>query len=96
MAESGEACAAKGITLAVPPPKSPKTNGRAERLQATWRNRFHNVQDSASNVTEPAPLIDGYLAFLSGRRPHEALDGMTPDEFLESLRISEAPPSHMS
>ncbi len=95
MAEFEEACAAKGITLAVPPPKSPKMNGRVERLQATWRNEFHNVQDTASNVAELAPLIDEYLAFHSGWRPHDALDGMTPDEYLESRRIGETPPLHM-
>ena len=70
-------------------------NGRVARLQATWRNAFHNVQDTASNVTGLAPLIDGYLAFHSGRRPHDALDGMTPDEYLESRRIGEAPTFHM-
>ena len=96
MAGFEEACAAKGITLAVLPPKSPEQNGRVERMQATWRNEFHNIQDTAVNVTGLAPLIDQYLAFYNGRRPHDALDGMTPDEYLESRRIKEAPPSHMS
>ena len=96
MAGFEEACAAKGITLAVLPPKSPKQNGRVERMQATWRNEFYNVQETASNVTGLAPLIEEYLAFHNGRRPHDALDGMTPDEYLESWRIGEAPPLHMS
>ena len=96
MAEFEEACAAKGITLAVLPPKSPKQNGRVERMQATWRNEFYNVQDTASKLSELSPLIDEYLDFYNGERPHDALDGMTPDEYLESWRIGEAPPLHMS
>ena len=55
--------------------KSTKMNGRVKRLQATSRNKFHNVQDTASNVTELSPLID---------------------EYLESRRIGETPPLHMS
>ena len=95
MAEFEEACAAKGITLAVLPPKSPKQNGRVERMQATLRNEFYNVQDTAVTVAGLNPLIDKYLSFYNGGRPHDALDAMTPDEYLESRRIGEAPTSHM-
>ncbi len=95
MAEFESACADRDIALAVLPPKSPKQNGRVERLQATWRNEFHNVQDTASNVTGLRPLIDEYMAFYNTQRPHDALDGLTPDEYLQSRRISETPPLHM-
>ena len=96
MADFEAACAAKGVTLAVLPPKSPKMNGRVERMQATLRNELFNVQETAVSVTGLNPLIDRYLDFYNGERPHDALDGMTPDEYLESRRIGEAPPSHMS
>ena len=96
MAGLETACREKGITLAVLPPKSPKMNGRVERMQATLRNELFNVQETAVSVTELNPLIDRYLDFYNGERPHDALDGMTPDEYLESRRIGEAPPSHMS
>ena len=95
MAGFEDACAAKGITLAVLPPRSPKMNGRVETMQATLRNELCNVQDKAVNVTGLKPLIDKYLSFYNGRRPHDALDGMTPNEYLESRRIGEAPTSHM-
>ena len=96
MAGFEEACAAKGITVAVLPPKSPKQNGRVERMQATLRNEFHYVRDTAVSVAGLNPLIERYLEFHNGGRPHDALDGMTSDEYLRSRRIGEAPPSHMS
>ena len=95
MAEFEEACHARGITLAVLPPKSPKQSGRVERMQATLRNELCNVQDTAVSVAGLNPLIDEHLGFHSGGRPHDALDAMTPDAYLESRRIGEAPPSHM-
>ncbi len=64
-------------------------------MQATLRNEFHNVQDTAVNVSGLRPLIDEHMAFYNTQRPHDALDGMTPDEYLESRRISETPPLHM-
>ena len=96
MAEFETACRERGITVAVLPPKSPKQNGRVERMQATLRNEFYNVQDTAVTLAQLNPMIDSYLKFYNGRRPHDSLEGMTPDEYLESRRIGEAPPSHMS
>ena len=96
MAEFEAACGDRNITLAVLPPKSPKQNGRVERMQATLRNEFYNVQDTAVNVSGLRPLIDEYMELYNGWRPHDSLDGMTPDEYLESRRIGETPPLHMS
>ena len=96
MAEFEAACGDRNITLAVLPPKSPKQNGRVERMQATIRNEFYNVQDTAVNVSGLRPLIDEYMELYNGWRPHDSLDGMTPDEYLESQRIGETPPLHMS
>ena len=96
MAEFEAACADRDITLAVLPPNSPKQNGRVERMQATLRNEFYNVQDTAVSVSGLRPLIDEYIAFYNGHRPHDALDGMTPDEYLHSRRIGETQTLHMS
>ena len=94
MAGFEEACAAKGITLAVLPPKSPE-NERTRRDECRRHGGTSSTMSRTppSNVAELAPLIDEYLAFYNGWRPHDALDGMTPDEYLESRRIGEAPPS---
>ena len=39
---------------------------------------------SAPNVSGLRPLIDEYMELYNGWRPHDSLDGMTPDEYLES------------
>ena len=96
MADFEVDCAAKGIALAVPPATSPKQNGCAERMQATWGNTCCSVQDTELSVAGLNPLIDEYLALNNGERPHDSCDGMTPNEYLESRRICEAPPFHMS
>ena len=96
MAEFETACRERGIMLAVLPPKSPKMNGRVERMQATWRNEFQNVKGiAATRLSELNPMIDRQLEIYNDYRPHDALDGMTPNEYLDSWRISETPHSHM-
>ena len=91
MAGSGAACRDRGITLAVLPPKSPEMNGRVERMQATWRNGFHNVRDTGTNITEINPMIDRYLRIHNSWRPHDALDGLTPVEYPGPQRINGGP-----
>ena len=85
----------RGIRLAVLQPKSPKKNGRVERKQATWPNEFHNLKGiAATRLFELNPMFDRQLEIQNDHRPHDALDGMTPNDYLESWRISETPHSH--
>ncbi|MCY3880310.1 MAG: integrase core domain-containing protein [Rhodobacteraceae bacterium] len=95
MAGSGAACRDRGIKPAVLPPKSPEMNGRVERMQATWRNEFHNVQDTAVNITELNPMIERHLRIHNSWRPHDALDGLTPNQYPGPQRIKEDRRSHM-
>ena len=88
MAEFEAACHAKGIKLFVLPPRSPKMNGVFERMQATWRNEFYNVQNTATTIEELNIQIKEHLKIYNGSRPHDALDGMTPNEYLKSQRIA--------
>ena len=84
-AEFKTACRERGIRLAVLPPKSPKMNGKVERMQATWCNEFHNIKCTATNrLPEFNPMIDRQLEIHNDHSPHDAPDGMTPNEFLES------------
>ena len=96
MAEFEAACEARGISVAVLPPNSPKMNAHVERMQANRRNEFHSVQDTEMNVTELNPPIERYLAIQNGERPRGSLDGLSPDKCLESQRIGENPPLQMS
>ncbi|MCY3879203.1 MAG: integrase core domain-containing protein [Rhodobacteraceae bacterium] len=91
MAGSGAACRDRGIKPAVPPPKSPGMNGRVERMQATWRNGFHNVRDAAANVTELNPMIDRQTELYNSWRPHDALDGMTPQRISRIMANQRGP-----
>lgn len=96
MAEFKAACGGRNTALAVLPPKTPKQNGRVERMLAALRNEIFNVQNTAVNISGLRPLIDECMDFYNGQRPHDALDGLTPDEYLQSRRIKETPPVHMS
>ena len=96
MREFESACHPRGIILAALPPKSPEMTGRVERMQATWRAEFHNVQDLATSVIELGPMIERKIEIAGGFRPHDALDGMTPDEYPENRRFSEGLESQLS
>ncbi len=85
-----------GSALAVRPPKSPKMNGAACRMPATWRHEFDTVQDTATLITERNPRIDTHLDLDNGWKPHDARDDQTPNEDCESLQTHEKPASHMS
>lgn len=78
------------------PVPGPTMNGRVERMQATLRNEFQNVRDTAVQVSGLRPLTDEYMAFHSTQMAHDAPDGLTPDEYLQSRRIRETLPPHMS
>lgn len=82
MAEFETACEAKGVELWVLPPRSPELNGRVERMQATWRREFYEVYDPPHQIDRLNPLIDAYAHRYNHVRPHDALDGATPSEYL--------------
>jgi transposase InsO family protein len=88
MAEFETECEALKIPLKVLPPSKPKYNGGVERANRTFREDFYE---------EPSLLADslGALRFelkkavvnYNTYRPHSALDGQTPMEY---LRINQA------
>ena len=55
MAGFETACQAKGIVLYVLPPRSPKLNGRVERLNGTFRGEFWKCCDGDLDL--PSPTI---------------------------------------
>ncbi len=62
-------------------PFRPQTNGKSERFNRTMLEEWAYVREYASNaerVAAFAPWVDHY----NHGRPHTALNGMTPMEFL--------------
>ena len=62
-------------------PKTPRTNGKAERVIRTimdmWHNKTH-FQSSAHRKNE----LKRFIRFYNGVKPHKGIGGMTPEEKL--------------
>lgn len=76
-------CQAEGIQLFVLPPRSPKLNGRVERVQRTDREEFYACTDAAPRLDELQPALRAYEETYNTIRPHQALGYLTPQEFLD-------------
>ena len=75
-------------------------NGSVGRMQATWRYEFHACWESGDNIADTNRWINAF-AVSAGNcgsrfnifRPHQALAGLIPRQYLESLD-AKAPPKH--
>ena len=90
MAEFEEACQQHGIQLFVLPPKSPKLNGHVERMQRTFRDEFY-TQPLPSRIPELQRELNAYLDYYNRKRPHRALNGLAPLEFLAMMQEESVP-----
>lgn len=95
MAEFEEACENKAITLFVLPPKSPKLNGAVERCNGAWRYEFYETYDLPKTVDALNPILDSFQHLYNHHRPHGALAGLTPKQYLDKRRAEGAAQSHM-
>ena len=96
MAAFETACQDRQLPLYVLPPKSPKLNGAVERANGSWRYEFYAVYDLPDTLAELNPLIDSFQHLYNHFRPHGALHGLTPAQYLAAHHGPEPPPSHMS
>jgi putative transposase len=96
MAEFEAACGERGIKLFVLPPKSPEINGAVERCNSSWRYEFYAVYDLPCRLDRLNPLIDAFQHRYNTYRPHGALGGKTPAQYLQARQANEATVSHMS
>ena len=96
MAEFETACQEKHIPLYVLPPRSPKLNGAVERCNGAWRYEFYATVDLPTAIEKIAQHVDAFQHLYNHHRPHGALDGLTPNEYLKICRDRRASPSHMS
>jgi len=96
MADFERACQDKGLALYVLPPKRPQLNGAVERCNGSWRYEFYAVYELPHRLDQLQPLVDAFAHRFNHHRPHDALDGRTPAEYLQTLSGGDPAPSHMS
>jgi transposase InsO family protein len=95
MAVFETACQAKGLELFVLPPRSPKLNGAVERANGSWRYEFYAVHDLPDTLAELNPLIHDFQHLYNTFRPHGALQGLTPAQYLATHHGLEPQTSQM-
>jgi transposase InsO family protein len=94
-AEFEHACKTKGLRLYELPPKRPQINGAVERCNGSWRYEFYATYELPRSVEAINPILDSFQHLYNHHRPHGALAGRSPAEYLKIRRANEAPPSHM-
>jgi transposase InsO family protein len=68
--------------LCVLPPRSPRLNGKVERAHRTHQEEFYDFVDVREDLVAHNALLREHEAVYNGRRPHQALGYLTPNEFL--------------
>jgi putative transposase len=96
MAEFEAACAEKGLTLFVLPPKRPQLNGAVERAQGSWRYEFYGCFDLPHRIDKLQQHVDAFAHRYNHHRPHQALGDQTPAEYLKAISTRDPSASHMS
>jgi transposase InsO family protein len=95
-AEFEQACQEKGIRLYELPPKRPQINGAVERCNGSWRYEFYATYQLPRSVEAINAILDAFQHLYNHHRPHGALAGLTPKQYLDKCRAADTPPSHMS
>ncbi len=81
------ACRTAGIRHTRTKPRHPWTNGRAERFIGTIQ-RECAYRDLFSGDAERALAIALFTPWYNTRRPHRALKGLTPEDWLDRWRVT--------
>ncbi len=90
------ACQHKQLNLYVLPPKRPQLNGGVERCNGSWRYEFYASYELPHRLDQLQPCIDAFAHRFNHHRPHDALDGKTPAEYLKTFSHGDLAQSHMS
>jgi len=85
-----DACQSAGIRHTRTQVRHPWTNGRAERVIGTIQ-RECAYRDYFSADDERALAIALFVPWYNSRRPHTALGGLTPQDWLDRWRVTQVP-----
>ena len=78
-------CRDHDLRLFVLPPRSPKLNGRVERIQRTFDEECYQCFDGPLRVADLTSALHSYETIYNTIRPHQALGYRTPAEELARL-----------
>jgi len=95
MAEFEVACSQRDIRLFILPPHSPKLNGQVERAHRTHIEEFYEVYEGEWSQGSLNPALLLWERDYNTIRPHQALNNLTPWEYLKQCHQELAPLSHM-
>lgn len=73
-----------------------KLSGAVERTNSSWWYEFYAIYTLPDTLTELNPLIDSCQHRYNHFRPHGALHGLTPAQYLATHHGPEFPPPRMS
>ena len=78
-------------------PRSPKPDEHVERNNGARRYEFYATWDLANDDLDGINRwIDAFADEFNTFRPHQALGGQTPEQYLAKHAAEEPPPSHRS
>ncbi len=88
-AEFEAACQARNLALFVLPPRSPKLNGRVERLNPTFREEFWECYGGELDLPPLQAALRKAERVYNAVRPHQDLGYLTPVAHLAALPTSD-------
>jgi len=93
MGQFETACQGSDLQLFVLPPRSPKLNGHVERAQRTHTEEFWERYEGDLDLPAVRLALRDWEHLYNTFRPHQALAGETPKEYLAKCH-PEAAPTH--
>jgi transposase InsO family protein len=82
-------CQKRGIKLLVLPPQRPDLNGCVERSNRTHTEEFYEVNDFSLEINILNQQLREWEKTYNTIRPHQSLDYLTPEEYINNLKNKE-------
>ena len=86
------ACQARGLPLFVLPRCSPKLNGHVERAHRTHNEEFYEIAPTDWSLPQLNRQLRNWETIYNTVRPHQALDYLTPQQFLTQWKSNRKEP----